>query len=135
MSNADSPGPVPPQRGGSRRAPGPAPGALRVRVFQPGEGVVVVQVEGELDLAARNLLTGPLNEQLEAAVTVLVLDLSHVTFINSEGAAALVEARRLAEGRRTELVLVSSRAVDRLLRLLELTGRFNYAAREESSAR
>ncbi|WP_175548180.1 STAS domain-containing protein [Saccharopolyspora flava] len=106
-----------------------------MRVFQPGEGVVVVQVEGELDLAARNLLTGPLNEQLEAAVTVLVLDLSHVTFINSEGAAALVEARRLAEGRRTELVLVSSRAVDRLLRLLELTGRFNYAAREESSAR
>ncbi|MDI2031843.1 STAS domain-containing protein [Saccharopolyspora sp. TS4A08] len=135
MANADLPGPVPPQRGGSSPATGPVSGALRVRVFEPGEGVAVVQVDGELDLAARDLLTGPLAERLASAVTVLVLDLSRVTFINSDGVTALVEARRVAQQRRTELVLVSSGVVDRLLRLLDLTGRFSYAARQELPAR
>lgn len=137
MANADLtgiPSPVPSPRGTSPRSAGSRSGALRVRVFRPGDGVVVVNVGGELDLAARHFLAEPVRQRLVGTAGMVVLDLSRVTFINSDGVCALLEASQLAKARHKELVLVSSPVVDRLLRLLGLTDRFSYAAKQDSPA-
>ncbi|RRO14154.1 anti-sigma factor antagonist [Saccharopolyspora rhizosphaerae] len=137
MTNADVSGlesPVPAPRGTSPRSAGSVCGALRVRVVRPGGGVVVVQVSGEMDLAARHFLAEPVRQRLVGTAAVVVLDLSQVTFINSDGALALLEARHLADARHKELVLVSSRVVDRLLGLLKLSARFTYTTGEEVPA-
>lgn len=105
-----------------------------MHVSRPGDGAVVVQVAGELDLAARYFLAEPVRQRLVGTAGVVVLDLSQVTFINSDGVCALLEACQLAEARHKELVLVSAPVVDRLLRLLGLTGRFKYAATQETPA-
>lgn len=136
MVNADLTGtasPVPPPRGSTPA--GSAFGPLRVRVVRPGDGVVVVQVLGELDLAAQHLLAEPIRQRLAGTTTMVVLDLSQINFINSDGVCALLELCRLAEARHKELVLVSSPIVDRLLRLLGLADRFHHATGPESAVR
>ncbi|MEB3369226.1 STAS domain-containing protein [Saccharopolyspora mangrovi] len=137
MVNADLTGTassIPPPRRATPAA-GSASGTLRVRAVRPGDGVVVVQVLGELDLAARHLLAEPVRQRLAGTAAMVVLDLSQINFINSDGVCALLELSRLAEARHKELVLVPSPSVDRLLRLLGLAGRFNQAASPESPAR
>ncbi|WP_406691159.1 STAS domain-containing protein [Saccharopolyspora sp. ID03-671] len=108
--------------------------ALRVRVFRPGDGVVVVRVSGELDMSASHFLTEFLRQRLVGTSRMVVLDFSEISFINSEGVSALLEAERLAEARDKELLLVPAPVVDRVLTLLGLAGRFTYAAERELTA-
>ena len=80
------------------------------------EGVAVVFVTGELDLA-----TAPRLDETLADVTadVIVVDLSGCTFLDSAGIRALVgTARALAEADRTLRVITSDPGI---LRLLEIT--------------
>lgn len=79
-----------------------------------------VQLTGELDLAAfertRNLLV-----QADAGAGVIV-DLSAVTFIDSSGLRALIEARNQVE-------LTLSGVPESVQRVLEITGLHDYFAR------
>jgi anti-sigma B factor antagonist len=67
---------------------------------------VVVTVRGELDVATSPLLRAALAELVEAAgVPCIVVDLAGVTFIDSAGVHALVEASKRLGGGGGELVL------------------------------
>ena len=102
--------------------------SLRVRVFRPGGGVLVVQAIGELDAVGQHFLDEPVRQRLVGTAAKIVLDLEQVSFINADGVCVLLEACQRAESRGKDLVLVSSPVVDRLLGLLGLAGRFSYSS-------
>ncbi|MFC7342936.1 STAS domain-containing protein [Saccharopolyspora griseoalba] len=111
-----------------------APGSLRIRVARPGGGVLVVQAVGDLDAAGQHFLAEPVRQRLVGTASRVVLDLSQISFINTDGVGVLLEACQRAESRGKDLVLISSPVVDRLLGLLGLAGRFRYARGPEEAA-
>jgi anti-sigma B factor antagonist len=58
------------------------------------EGVELVLVEGELDIATAPRLIGILNSAVQDALRSLVVDLSDVDFMDSTGLALLINAHR-----------------------------------------
>ncbi len=77
----------------------------------------LVAVSGELDLASAAALSETLERELSAGNGVL-LDLSGVTFIDSTGLAAIVNAARGADGQ----LELSADLRSQARRLMELTG-------------
>lgn len=78
----------------------------------------VVSVEGELDLATVGLLEQHLEEVLSGGARSVVVDLTGLTFMDSNGLRLLLEFRnRLPDGR---LVVAAGNGPVR--RLFELTG-------------
>ena len=83
------------------------------------EHASVLNVEGELDLAAAPSLKWALTDVLRAGATQLVVDLSRVTFIDSTALGVLVGAHRsLTAGAR---MAIACRHPD-VLNIFELTG-------------
>lgn len=124
---------VPAARMDSTRSLSAGAGSLDVQVRRPCEDVLVVQATGELDTAARRCLAEPVRQRLVGTASMVVVDLSGITFINSEGACVLLEACQHAELTGKDLVLISSPAVDRLLRLLAIADRFAYRRSSEAA--
>ena len=83
---------------------------------QPG----VLVVSGELDIATVDELVAGARAALDSGTSVLRIDVSGVTFVDSTGLGALVRLRNEAEqhGRRLDLVGVRPE----LRRVLDLTG-------------
>jgi anti-sigma B factor antagonist len=77
-----------------------------------------LSVRGEVDVATAPRLAEALREAASASSGDVTVDVSGVTFMDSTGLSALVEARRGLGDRR----LVLSGASPMLLRLLEITG-------------
>ena len=88
------------------------------------DGASIVVIEGELDLASASqfveLMSGLSSERVP-----VILDLSSVTFVDSSGVRALLDAERIVadKGRRLAL-LRPGVAVTRLLELVDLRSRF-----------
>jgi anti-anti-sigma factor len=61
-----------------------------------GDGAVVVEVRGEIDLGSVDVLRKALNEAAELRPPRVVVDLSNVTLIDSSGLSALVNGRYAA---------------------------------------
>jgi len=78
---------------------------------------VVYAVSGEMDLATASELDNQLD--LDGAESVVVLDLTGVTFIDSTGLRAVVGAHDDAADRNKELRVIPG---TRVMRLLEITG-------------
>jgi len=57
----------------------------------------VLPLEGEIDLHVSPTVTASLNAMIEKKPKRLVVDLSHVTYIDSAGLAALIEAMQKVE--------------------------------------
>ncbi len=81
------------------------------------DGVCVVRMSGELDLASADRLASLLAELSE---TTVVVDLAELTFIDSSGIAALVAAKDRLGSTGRELVL--TRPQPNVDRVLEMTG-------------
>jgi anti-sigma B factor antagonist len=79
----------------------------------------ILAVHGEVDLATVDALRAKLSTALEHADKV-VLDLREVTFMDTQGLAAVIEAQHKAAERGTRLVIV--RAPERVHRLFEMIG-------------
>ena len=103
-----------------------------------GPGYRGCRLTGEIDFTS----TGPLQATLSGMIlpgggTVLV-DLTEVTFIDSSGLGALVQAHRTAEAQQTRLLLVTSPAVRRVLQVTGLSevldSRDDMAAAEDAVA-
>lgn len=96
-------------------------GELGTVVERPQAGVVVLSVEGEVDTLTAPPLERALGDLLaDPTDTVLVVDMSEVTFLASSGLAVLIRAAHQAAERHLRLRLVAvSRAVRRPL---EITG-------------
>jgi anti-sigma B factor antagonist len=70
------------------------------------EGVEVVMVEGELDIATAPRLISVLNRAVQEALRSLVVDLSDVNFMDSTGLALLINAHRRLSRRRKGFAVV-----------------------------
>lgn len=82
------------------------------------ENAIVIRLSGEVDLSSAGLLS----EQFEAIAgrepTSVILDATNVTFIDSTGLHALVEGKRILHERGSQIFLVPSRQVRRVLELV-----------------
>lgn len=100
---------------------------VRFDVVSHGADARVVHVVGEIDTLTAPVLRGRLDEHLPA-VTLLVLDLSEVSFLGSAGLAVLVAAKDDADRRGHVLRLVcGSRIVTRALEATGLMDLFDVA--------
>jgi anti-anti-sigma factor len=70
------------------------------------DGVELVLVEGELDIATAARLIGVLNASVEDAIQSVVVDLSNVGFMDSTGLALLINANRRLSLRRKGFAVV-----------------------------
>lgn len=83
-----------------------------------GPGYRGCRLAGEVDFTSAGPVQSTLTSMILPGGTV-VADLTEVTFIDSSGLGALVQAHRTALERETRLVVVASSSV---LRLLRVTG-------------
>jgi anti-sigma B factor antagonist len=83
-------------------------------------GQVCVSVVGEIDLLTAASLVEAATEPLPKSPTVLVLDLSQVTFCDSAGVAALVKIYHKATATGAELRIRGAR--DMVRHVLEISG-------------
>jgi anti-sigma B factor antagonist len=101
-----------------------------------GTGILVVSVEGELDLATAEQLQAP-TEVARDADCALLLDLSACSFIDSTGLRTVLQAYRALGAGGDELVVVTGRdsPVQKMLSLtgIDLSIRV-FATREEAVA-
>lgn len=82
--------------------------------------VGIVVASGEVDLATVSGLRQAISDHLAAGLTLLVLDISAVTFMDSTGLGVLVGAGKKAAGLGGSMRLVCDNP--RILRLLKVTG-------------
>lgn len=80
---------------------------LEINFEEVGEVALIGSAVGEIDSSNANDLRLAVSDRLATSVTVLVLDLTGVSYLDSSGVESVFElARRLAE-RRQELRLVA----------------------------
>lgn len=96
---------------------------LSMRVSRPGGRVVVLHVYGAVDAAGQPWLAEIVRERLDSFAARLVLDLSRVTFFDSEAALTLLDAAHHARVRAKPFTVLSSPAVDRIMGLLAMHDR------------
>ena len=70
------------------------------------EGVELLLVEGELDIASAPRLISAMNGAVQEALRSLVVDLSEVEFMDSTGLALLINAHRRLTRRRKGFAVV-----------------------------
>ena len=87
--------------------------ALTVHIDDSADGAAIVILSGELDLGTVPRMEASLLEQLEQRGAVLV-DLSALSFIDSSGIAALIEAKQSANGSRLGFLVAPGSQVDRV---------------------
>jgi anti-sigma B factor antagonist len=80
----------------------------------------VVSLAGEIDLSTAPQLSGLIGDLLADAPPRLVLDMSEVTFCDSQGLGTLIVLSRKATMAQSCLVLTN--VADFLLRVLDITG-------------
>jgi anti-sigma B factor antagonist len=81
---------------------------------------VVLHLAGEIDVLTVTRLSAMVNETLQDPPSRIVLDMSGVTFCDSQGLGTLVVLSRKAQHARSVLSL--SNVGDFLLRVLDITG-------------
>ncbi len=70
------------------------------------DGVETLVVEGEVDIATASRLLSVLNSSVAEAIKAVVVDLSHVGFMDSTGLALLINANRRLSVRRKGFAVV-----------------------------
>ena len=97
--------------------------AVRLRTRWAAEDTAVLAVAGEVDNAEAAAVESALDELLRSPRTsVVVLDLTAVTFFGSRGLAAVVNGARTARHARTDLRGVTGPDNRRVQRPLDITG-------------
>ena len=88
--------------------------------LEPHRETIMVVAEGELDVASSGKLGGQLRELLDAGFARIVLDLRGVSFIDSSGLKAILDAHAASRTASIEFAVIQGHAPVR--RLFELTG-------------
>jgi anti-sigma B factor antagonist len=83
------------------------------------DGVELVLVEGEVDIVTASKLISVLNSSVAEAIRSVVVDLTHVGFMDSTGLALLINARRRLSLRRKGFAVVCPPG--QLRRVFEIT--------------
>jgi len=100
-------------------SPAPGPRADGSEVIRDRDGVLVLALRGELDIARTPPLRLTINEILRSRPPALVIDLCQVTFADSTALALLLNAQRRATQQGIALCLACDEP--RTLELLALT--------------
>jgi anti-anti-sigma factor len=87
---------------------------------QAEDGAAVVVVRGEFDMCEAPALRACLDDVIASSDGAVVVDLAHVTFIDSTAICALLVARRCLAGQGRELCL--RRVTAPVARVFELAG-------------
>lgn len=118
---------------------GTASSATEFRLVEeePRQGTVVLAVFGDVDLHVADELGDRLVAMIERGATAVVVDLSGVTFVDSQGLGALLRGTRKASASQGRLRLVVPRAeIRRIFEITSLDEVFPLdASREEAFAR
>jgi anti-anti-sigma factor len=77
-----------------------------------------VRLVGEIDLSSAHLLSTQLAQLARPSLSAVILDAAKVGFMDSTGLHALVEGKRALHEMGTEIYLVPSRQVGRVLELV-----------------
>ena len=94
---------------------------LRIRRRTVTGGVVIVSVDGEIDLATADIFRDSLSPHLaDPETTLLVCDLSQVKFLACSGLSILVDARAALAARGARLSVVANNPA--VLRPVVVTG-------------
>lgn len=96
-----------------------------VAVKRVEPGVTLVRVRGEVDLLTAPLLRAELDYQVDLMPSVLIIDLTGVTFFGVSGVEVLIGVYQRA--RRIEILLrlvANTRAVTRMVNILQLNRLF-----------
>jgi anti-sigma B factor antagonist len=133
-------------RGGERveRSSGAAPPSqsggsaqdttLTVHVENSSDGAAIVSLSGELDLSTVPRMEGPLLEQLQQRPAVLV-DLCSLSFIDSSGIGALIQAKRIADGTPISFLIGAGSQVERVFGIARVAEALPlFSDREEAMA-
>lgn len=98
-------------------------------------GVEIVSVSGELDAFSAHHLKRWLGDPAKVSQPQVILDLSHVTFMDAGAVGAIVHCRRMLTARNADLCLVCPAGPAlRLMRLLGLDRVWTiYPTREDAS--
>jgi anti-sigma B factor antagonist len=100
-----------------------APSVYAIDARTTPEGVVVLTLEGEFDLAAAPAIRERLAAARGAGARAIVLDMAEVTFVDSSVLRELLRAESAQDGDSVPLLLAALRApVARLLELTQTTG-------------
>lgn len=83
-----------------------------------GDGNAAVHVSGEIDISSAEVITARFQEIASGHYRNVILDTSEVTFMDSSGLHALIECKRALHDSGTRVILVSSKAVKRILELV-----------------
>ena len=98
-------------------------------------GVDVVLVEGEIDIATAPRLISVLNETVVGAVRSVIVDLSAVGFMDSTGLALLINAhRRLTRRRKGFAVICPDGPVWRVFEITDMVDTLRVCRDAESAA-
>jgi anti-anti-sigma factor len=98
----------------------PPPAAFRMETVEAPEGVALLVLAGEIDLATSGGFRDHVESALDRGVRGLVVDLADVTFIDSTMLRELLRAHHDLAGAAGRLVLAAVGTP--VARLLELTG-------------
>lgn len=84
-------------------------------------GSKVLQVAGEIDLYTVESLQVAVNEQLEAGVRNLIVDLTDTHYLDSSGLSALLAAHRKLMSRQSALSVVVAPSKQSIARIFQIT--------------
>ncbi len=100
------------------------------------DGVDLLSVEGELDIATAPRLIAALNEAIADAARSVVVDLSSVAFMDSTGLALLINAhRRLSRRSKGFAVVCPAGSLRRVFELTDMVEMLRVCGDRESAAR
>lgn len=108
---------------GARESP---PVEFRVETVV-AEATIRIAVSGEIDLATAGELETRLDEAQARSPDTVVVDLRDVVFMDASGIRPLVRARERAGEDGSRLILIPSRFVAWILRIVDLEDAFQYA--------
>jgi anti-sigma B factor antagonist len=100
------------------------------------DGVETLVVEGEVDIATASRLLSVLNSSVAEAIKAVVVDLSHVGFMDSTGLALLINAnRRLSVRRKGFAVVCPPGPLWRVFEITDMVDTLHVCPDLESAAR
>ena len=100
------------------------------------DGVELVLVEGEVDIASASRLISVLNSSVADAIKSVIVDLSQVGFMDSTGLALLINAhRRLTLRRKGFAVVCPPGPLRRVFEITDMIETLHVCPDRESAAR
>jgi anti-sigma B factor antagonist len=84
------------------------------------DGIVTIALAGDVDISSRAAMCGALDEALSARPSLVVVDFSRLSFLDSTGVNCLVQARADGEAVGCRFVVRNATGIAR--RVLEITG-------------